>query len=251
MHPAEGRVPVTRTVALICARGGSKGLEGKNIKLLAGHPLIAYSVAQARECPFIEDVVVSTDSEEIAAVARRYGARTPFVRPAELASDTAPKLPVLRHALREFERGTDRAIDIVVDLDPTSPLRTIEEIAQCWALVQEPNTDVVFTVCVADKSPYFNMVELVDGYARLSKSPQVPYARRQEAPVVYSMNASVYAYRREFLIRADSVSGGRARMVVMPPERSHDIDRPIDFDFVEFLVRERHVTLPQPRPVAT
>lgn len=235
---------MTYTLGTICARGGSRGVPGKNIRALAGHPLIAYTIAVARRCDFIDRLIVSTDSEEIASVARRYGAEVPFLRPADLATDASAKVPAIQHAVRavETERGTP--VDLVVDLDPTSPLRTVGEVRECWQLVQTPATDVVFTVTPSEKSPYFNMVEVVDGYARLSKQADGPVVRRQEAPAVYAMNASIYAYRREHLMSDGRVVAPRSRIVIMPPERSRDVDGPLDFAFLEFLARERHVLLP-------
>lgn len=236
---------MTYTLGTICARGGSRGVPGKNVRPLAGHPLIAYTIAIARRCEFIDSVVVSTDSEEIAAVAKRYGVDVPFLRPAELATDTAAKVPAIQHAVREVERARGAPVDLVVDLDPTAPLRTKDEVRACWDLVQTPATDVVFTVARAEKSPYFNMVEIVDGYARLSKSLERPVVRRQDAPAVYAMNASVYAYRRAHLMADGRVIAPRSRIVEMPPERSRDVDSSLDFAFLEFLVREKVVTLPR------
>ena len=236
---------MTFTLGTICARGGSRGVPGKNIRPLAGHPLIAYTIAVARRCDFIDRLVVSTDSDEIASVARRYGADVPFMRPAELATDTAAKVPAIQHAVREVERERAKPVDLVVDLDPTAPLRTVEEVRACWDLVQTPATDVVFTVTRADNSPYFNMVEIVDGYARLSKSLDRPVGRRQDAPPVYALNASIYAYRRAHLMDDGRVIAPRSRIVEMPPERSRDVDGPLDFAFLEFLVRERIVQLPE------
>ena len=235
---------MTYTLGTICARGGSRGVPGKNIRELAGHPLIAYSIAIARRCSFIDRVVVSTDSEEIAEVARRYGAEIPFLRPADLASHTAAKVPAIQHAVKQIERERGAPIDLVVDLDPTAPLRTVGEVRSCWELVQTPDTDVVFTVTPAEKNPYFNLVEVVDGYARLSKRAEPPVVRRQDAPAVYAMNASIYAYRRAHLMQDGRVVAPRSRIVVMPPERSRDVDGPLDFAFLEFLVRERIVELP-------
>ena len=152
-------------------------------------------------------------------------------------------MPVIRHLVGEVERA-GVAVQRIVDLDPTSPLRDIDDIDACLALLDE-QTDVVITGYEAEKNPYFNMVELDDGYARLSKSPGRPVVRRQDAPAVYSLNASVYAYRREHLMGDGRVIGDRSRIVVMPPERSRDIDGPLDFAFLEFLVHEGHVTLPE------
>src|SRR3989454_10846576 len=146
------------TLGTICARGGSKGVPGKNVRLIAGHPLIAYSIAQARRCRFIDRVIVSTDSDEVAAVARRYGADVPFLRPAELAQDTRAKVPAIQHAVLEIEREIGRSIDYVVDLDPTAPLRTLDDIRAYCDLVQQPPTDDVFPVATAEKNPFFNIV---------------------------------------------------------------------------------------------
>lgn len=231
------------TLATICARGGSRGVPGKNVRPLAGHPLIAYTIAIARACRFIDRVIVSTDSPVIAEVARRYGADVPFMRPAELATDSAAKVPVLQHAVRELEAAGSR-IELVVDLDPTCPLRTPEEIEACWRLVQSPETDIVFTVAPARKNPYFNMIELERGYARLCKTTGRPVVRRQDAPAVYEMNASIYAWQREYLMSGGRVVGGRGRIVEMSSERSHDVDSETDFAFLEFLVKSGRVTLP-------
>lgn len=220
-------------------------MPGKNIRELAGHPLIAYTIAVARRCAFIDRVVVSTDSDEIAAVARRYGADVPFLRPAALATHTSAKVPAIQHAVREVERERGAAVDLIVDLDPTAPLRTVEEVRACWELAQTAETDVVFTVTPAEKSPYFNIVEVVDGYARLSKPTDPPVVRRQDAPPAYAMNASIYVYRRSHLMQNGRVIAPHSRIFVMPPERSRDVDGPLDFLFLEFLVREGHVRLPE------
>jgi CMP-N-acetylneuraminic acid synthetase len=233
------------TVATICARGGSRGVPGKNIRPLAGHPLLAYTIATARACPFVDRVVVSTDSDAIATVARAYGADVPFLRPAELATAEAGKIPVLQHAVRTLEAAGPR-VDLIVDLDPTSPLRALDEVEACWRLAQSPETDIVFTVAPARKNPYFNMVELVDGYARLSKPPAGAVVRRQDAPAVYEMNASIYVWRRDYLLDDGRVIGGRSRIVEMPAERSRDVDSETDFEFLEFLVATGRVRLPEP-----
>jgi CMP-N,N'-diacetyllegionaminic acid synthase len=235
---------VTYTLGTICARGGSQGVPKKNIKTLAGHPLIAYSIAHAKSCAFIDRLVVSTDDAEIAQVARDYGSEV-VLRPAELATHTSAKVPAIQHAVREVERTLGYEVDFVVDLDPTAPLRSIVDITACWELVQLADTDNVFTVMEADRNPYFNMVELDGtGYAHYSKRASPPVVRRQDAPKVWSMNASVYAYRRKHLRHDGRVVGDRTRIVEMPSERSRDIDGPLDFAFVEFLVREGYAMLP-------
>lgn len=235
------------TLGTICARGGSKGVPGKNVKLLAGHPLIAYSIATMQACDFVDAIIVSTDDPGIAETAAAYGAEVPFLRPAELATDASGKREVLQHALASFEEARGQRVDYVVDLDPTSPLRTVDEVRLCWQTAQLPATDVVFTATLARKNPYFNMVEIVDGYAVLSKPLPSRIVRRQDAPAVYDMNASIYVYERDHLAHDGRVLNVRSRMVEMPAERSHDIDSPIDYEFIEFMVSRGLVELSRPR----
>jgi CMP-N,N'-diacetyllegionaminic acid synthase len=226
-----------RILAIICARGGSKGVPNKNIRLLNGMPLIAYTIECAKKYTKFDRIIVSTDSPKIAEVAKQYGADVPFLRPKELATDTSPKIPVLQHAVRYLEQEENDRYDLIVDLDPTSPLRTVEDIENCVNKMIEKNPNVVFSVIPAHKNPYFNMVEEKDGKVYLCKKLDRPITRRQDAPTVYAMNASIYVYKKDFLLNTDSVFSDNTMAVVMPEERSIDIDRPIDFEFVEFLMK--------------
>lgn len=223
------------TIATICARGGSTGLPGKNMKLLHGKPLIVHTIEQALACPGIAHVFVSTDDAAIADAARRAGAEVPFMRPAELATATAPKLPVIRHLVQAVE-AMGIAVDRVVDLDPTSPLRTVDDIRACIALL-DTDTDVVITGYAAEKNPYFNLVELdADGRAGLSKRLPGGVFSRQQAPPVYAMNASVYVWWRRTLDQG--LWDSRVRLHQMPRERSIDVDSAIDFQLVELLMAQ-------------
>jgi CMP-N,N'-diacetyllegionaminic acid synthase len=222
------------TIASICARGGSTGLPGKNIKLLHGKPLIVHTIEQALACPEIERVFVSTDDEEIAEVARNAGAEVPFLRPAELASSTAAKLPVIRHLVEAVEQ-MGVSVTRIVDLDPTSPLRLVSDISCCIDMLEE-TTDVVITAYLAEKNPYFNMVEFKsDGNIGLVKQLAGGVMARQLAPVVYAMNASVYVWHRHTLHRG--LWDGQVKLYIMPRERSIDIDSYLDFKLVEILLR--------------
>jgi len=221
----------------ICARGGSKGIPGKNIREVADKPLIAYSIEDALAWDRCEEVVVSTDSDEIADVAEDHGASVPFRRPDHLATDTAAKFPARTHALETMEDRRETTYDYLVDLDATAPLRTTDDIENCFRVVADTDARNGFTVTEADKNPYFNMVELdEDGYAHLSKDRGPDVVRRQDAPEVYEMNASIYVYEREYLLTSDSNLGDRTHVSLMPPKRSIDIDRPIDLAMVEFLI---------------
>ena len=221
------------TIATICARGGSTGLPGKNVRLLFGQPLIAHTIAHALASPGIDRVFVSTDDDAIAAAAIAAGAEVPFRRPSELATSTAPKLPVIRHLVQGVE-AMGVQVDRIVDLDPTSPLRSVDDVLACMKLL-DADTDVVVTAYPAEKNPYFNMIELDgQGLAGLSKTLPGGVFARQQAPAVYAMNASVYVWWRRTLDQG--IWDGRVRMHVMPRERSIDVDSLIDFELVQMLM---------------
>lgn len=229
-----------RTVCFIFARGGSKGLPGKNIKLLAGKPLIALSIAIARACPRIETVIVSTDDAAIADTAREWGAEVPFMRPAELATDTAPEWLAWRHAIDWFERGRG-AFDVFLSLPPTSPFRAVPDVDACIdALATDPQADAVITVREAERSPYFNMVSLdPQGYAGLVIPPDGGISRRQDAPKVFDITTVAYAVRPQFVQRAGRLFDGVVRTVRVPAERALDIDTPYDFELAQAIAMIR------------
>lgn len=226
-----------KRLCTICARGGSKGVKGKNIRLLMGKPLIAYSIEQARGTGLFDLLAVSSDSDEILEVARTWGCDYLIKRPDELATDQAAKLPVIRHCVAEVERLSGQNFDTLVDLDATSPLRIAEDIVNAVKLLEESGAGNVITAMPARRSPYFNLVELdAEGIARLSKPPQSAVVRRQDAPKCYDMNASIYVWRRPALFEGDSLFNRDTRLYVMPEERSIDIDSELDFEFVQFFM---------------
>jgi CMP-N,N'-diacetyllegionaminic acid synthase len=224
---------------VIGARGGSKGLAGKNIRPLLGKPLIAWSIEQAKACPDISRVVVSTDSEAIADVARSYGAEVPFMRPAELANDSAGKWEVWQHALEACDRHYDTPIDLYVDLDCTSPLRDVEDISKAITKFKASNVDAVFSVCEARKNPYFNMLEIVDGYQRICKTLPCPIVRRQDAPAVYEHVASIYVLSPDYIRRGTGLLSGRTLGYDIGASKSLDVDSQFDFELIEYLMRKR------------
>jgi len=236
------------TVITICARGGSKGVKGKNIRELKGHPLIAYTISVAKRIVNVDDIVVSTDSPDIAAVAKKYGVNVPFLRPAELAMDDTPKMLAIRHAVSEIEKLNNKKYSFVVDLDVTAPIRTVNDVVTAFNILQEDKqADVVYSVSPARKNPYFNMVELDEnGYAHLSKEGLKVFAR-QKAPKVYEMNASIYVYRRPVIDRVLSATDPslKQKIYVMDEIGAIDIDTEVDWSFVEFLVGKGMVKLPE------
>jgi CMP-N-acetylneuraminic acid synthetase len=226
-------------VCVIGARGGSKGLPGKNVRPLLGKPLIAWSIEQAKACPEINRVVVSTDNDAIAAVARDCGADVPFMRPAELANDTAGKWGVWQHALEACEQHYGAPIDIFVDLDCTSPLREVEDISRAIAQFVSSGADAVFSVCEARKNPYFNMLEIEGGCQRICKPLPYPIVRRQDAPRVLEHVASIYVLSPAYLRRGSGLLSGCTQGYDIGQAKSFDIDSDVDFHLVTFLLSRR------------
>ena len=224
-----------KIVATICARGGSRGVPKKNIRLLCGKPLIIYTIEAAWKCKLINRIIVSTDDHEIAEIAREAGAEVPFLRPKELALDNTAKLPVLKHAIQFLESQEGYRADIIVDLDPTSPLRTEEDIEACINMVIAGKADNVISVVAARKNPYFNMVEIRDDKVRLVKQLDRTVARRQDAPEVYDLNASIYVWQRDALMNNETIYLDGTAIYLMP-RWAIDIDDETDFEFVEFIL---------------
>ena len=229
----------------IFARGGSKGVPRKNIRPLVGKPLIAYAIEAAKAVPFIDRVIVSTDDEEIAQVAKQYGADVPFIRPKELAQDTSPELLAWKHAIETMEGQLGHAVDVMVSVPTTSPMRSPQDVESCLKLLLESDADIVITVTEANRSPYFNMVTIDE---RRNAKLVIPPAdgevtRRQDAPVVYDMTTVAYAARGAYIKSTPAVMAGRVKAVVVPKERALDIDTLLDFEIVEFLMSKQRQPL--------
>lgn len=225
-----------RVLCVIPARGGSKGLPGKNIKMLSGKPLIAYSIGQALESRYIDRVMVSTEDEGISDVSRRYGAEVPFKRPAELAEDESSVIDVLLHALDWVERVEGALFEMVVLLHATTPLRLTRDIDACIEMLVKEGADNVFSVSEAHRNPYFNMVE-IDTRGRVRKVKDGGYVTRQAAPKVFDMNASIYVWWTDVLKEMKRTFLEKSRIYKMPRERSVDIDDALDFRVAEALLR--------------
>ncbi|MBJ6359979.1 cytidylyltransferase domain-containing protein [Paenibacillus sp. GCM10012307] len=229
-----------KRLCTLCARGGSKGVPGKNIRPLLGKPLLAHSLLQAQTSGLFDTIAVSSDSEEILQTALKYGANLLITRPPDLAGDEAAKIPAIAHCAEEAERLTGIKYDTVTDLDATSPLRTIADIAGAVHLLETSEACNVITGHSSRRSPYFNIVEhQPDGSVKLVKTAETPIVRRQDAPRTYDMNASVYVWRRVWL-RADyPLFTKRTLLYVMDAANSADIDSELDFLLVEELMRRR------------
>lgn len=232
-------------ICTVCARGGSKGVPGKNTRLMHGLPLIQHTLRQAVESGVFTAIVASSDCEAILACAAGVPGVHTLLRPADLASDTAGKVPAIRHAMLEMEARLGIECDIAVDLDVTSPLRSPEDIRAAVALLQDgvPN---VLTAMHSRRSPYFNLIERhPDGQIRTAKALPGGVLRRQDAPPCYDMNASIYVWRRGVLAAGDRLFLPGTALYLMPEERSWDIDSEMDWHVVELLMDLQSRT---PRP---
>ena len=224
----------------VCARGGSKGVPGKNLRPLLGKPLIAHTLEQAKQSGLFAAIAVSSDSQEILDAAKRHGADILVRRPHEMATDSAPKVPAIRHCLESAERELGREFPIFVDLDATSPLRLPKDIAGAVRLLESTGASSVITGAPARRSPYFNLVELdARGVPHVAKQMSTPLTRRQDAPRCFDMNASIYVWRRDAFLSTSAVFYDDTRLFEMPEERSIDIDSELDWEIVQFLMTRR------------
>lgn len=226
-----------KRICTILARGGSKGVPGKNLRELAGKPLIAHAIEQARATALFDALAVSSDSDAILDVARALRVDHVVRRPIEMATDAASKLPAIQHCVRTVEDARGMTFDLVVDLGVTSPLRSAADIRGAVALWEDRRNSVVVSATRARSSPYFNMVEIdADGWAKLSKKPPARIERRQDGPHVFELNGAIYVWRRAAIMEAPAVFYPDTAIYEMPHERSVDIDSPIDLAFAEFLM---------------
>lgn len=220
-----------KIVCVIPARGGSKGLPGKNIKMFFGKPLIAHTIEQAKNCGLIDRVIVSTDDVRIAEIAKKFNAEVPFMRPKILAQDKSNTMDVLWHAVKWLEKR-NYFFDILVLLHTTAPLRSIDDINNSIKLLFKNNVSNIFSVTPSYRNPYFNMVEVKHGRVRIVK--QGCFASRQEAPQVYDMNASIYTWWNNIFKKEKKIFLKNSCVYIMPKERSIDIDDELDFRIAEF-----------------
>ena len=227
-----------RVLGVIPARGGSKGVPRKNIAPILGKPLIAYTIEAALASRLLTDVIVSTDDEEIARVARQYGAEVPFMRPAELATDSAQAIPTIQHAVREMEKLRSWRYDAVVMLQPTTPLRNAEDIDECLKKLFATDADSVISVVEVGGYHPVRMKRIVDDQLVDYAEEEIENRPRQELPPVYLRAGSVYATRRDVLMVQNSFKGRISRPYVIPPERYANIDTAIDLKIAEWKLLE-------------
>lgn len=228
-----------KNFGFIFARGGSKGLPGKNIKLLAGKPLLRYAIDTAFAAPSIDKVFVSTDNAEIANVARA-GCAMVIDRPTELANDTSPEWAAWRHAI-DWVRCRHGEFDGFVCLPATSPLRSVYDVESAISKRASTGADICISVTPASRSPYFNMVKQTrDGMLELVSKPDGDLTRRQDAPVVFDITTVVYATTPRFILNNNGIFSGKVTSIEVPKSRAVDIDDIYDFKLAEAIIQERN-----------
>jgi CMP-N,N'-diacetyllegionaminic acid synthase len=223
-------------LCVICARSGSKGIKNKNLLEFFGKPLILHTFAQAKNVKKFNHIVVSTDSKKISKmIGKKYSW---FLRSRKLSGDKISKIKVIVDTLKKSEKKFQLKYDIVVDLDVTSPLRSIRDIDNAFKFFMKKNYDNLFSVCEASRNPYFNMIELIDDRVILSKKKNF-ISSRQTAPKVYDMNAAIYIWKRDILLKKESLFNKNTGVYIMPKHRSIDIDDKLDYKIVKFLYNEK------------
>ncbi|AZO96318.1 acylneuraminate cytidylyltransferase family protein [Halocella sp. SP3-1] len=225
---------MSKILALIPARAGSKGVKNKNIRELAGKPLIAYTIIEAVKSNMFEDIIVSTDSKKIADIARRYGADVPFLRPKELALDDSHTIDVILHCL-DFMRNIDKEYQEIILLQPTSPLRKAHHIKEAYQLFNKKHADFIISVCECEHSPLWT--NIIDKDLKMDNfiGEEVKSMRRQNLPQYYQLNGAIYLAKVDRLIEEKSFLGKNSYAYIMNRKDSIDIDSEIDFKFCEMI----------------
>jgi len=226
-------------LGVITARGGSKGVPRKNIKLLGAYPLISYTVKVAQKSKLLTDLIVSTDNEEIASVCREYRVDVPFIQPAELAKDTSTHLEVMQYAVKFMEEKKDIVYDYAVIFQPTSPFRIVEDIDKTIEKIIEHNADSAFSMCEIEQNQHPIKAKKMEGDTVLPYCGEEKVGtHRQDFPVVYKRSGAVYVTKRDLIIKDNRMFGDFIVGHIVPLERSIDIDSPFDWVKAEYMLEE-------------
>lgn len=226
-----------KILATVCARGGSKGVKLKNIRELDGKSLICYTLDLIKQSKYIDDYVISTDSEKIIETVVQYGFRVDFKRPHELAGDKVSRVEAIRHAVNWKIKNTGNKFDVIVDLGVATPLKSVDDVDGCIETLLESDATNVFSVNPSGRNPYYNMVELVDGKPRKVGKIKERLIDRKDAPKVYDMNDGINVWHYDVLFSDRRIVNEDAKFYIMDRERGIDIDEEIDFFIAESIVK--------------
>lgn len=229
----------SKTVCIIPARGGSKAIPKKNIRMVAGHPLISWVIRTAQKAKSLDRIIVSTNDREIAEIAAKYDAEVPFIRPEELSRDDTPGIAPIIHAAQWLERNQDYKPDYILCLQPTSPLLSVEDINGAVSVVKERRADAVLSVVEVDRHP--NIMKRVDEDGRIHHYVEVDSEsdRRQDYSQLHALNGAIWLIRRDVLLAKEDWYSDKTYAYVMPPERSLDIDKPWDLHLANLILEKR------------
>jgi N-acylneuraminate cytidylyltransferase/CMP-N,N'-diacetyllegionaminic acid synthase len=225
-----------KIIGIIPARGGSKGVYKKNIKLLAGKPLIAYTIEAGLRSKYVDRIVVSTENIEIAEISKKYGAEV-IKRPKRLAMDDTPTLLVLQHVVQYLEEKENYHPDIIITLQPTSPLRNEKDIDSAVSKFIRNGADSVVSLCVVEHHPYWMKI-LKGNKVYPSIKMKKEFTKRQDLPKIYRLNGAVYVTKRDVLMKENTILGKDTRAIIMPQNKSVDVDTNLDFKLAEILIEE-------------
>jgi len=226
-----------KVLGLVIARGGSKGLPGKNLKYLGGMPLVAHAISAGVHSRYIDDVIISTEDKTIAETAETYGCEVPFIRPVELASDSAKSIDVVIHALSELKKS-GREYDIFVLLQPTTPFRKSDDIDSCLEMMIEKNADSVVSVTVAEHHPMWMNTLPDDLSMKDFIRPEAENKNRQDLPVHYRINGGIYAVKPDMVLETGRLYSDRSYAYIMSSISSIDIDSELDFETAELILKK-------------
>lgn len=225
-------------LAIIPARGGSKGVPGKNIRELSGKPLIAWTIEAALKSRYIDEAIVSTDDKKIASISKRHGVSVPFMRPSRFAADSTPMIEVVNHAIAWFEPHGQQ-YDIIALLQPTSPLRSVEDIDMAIELLFKKKAQSIVSICEVEHHPWLmNLLPKTKNMKNFLKAKAIN-KNRQDFPAFYRLNGAVYVAYVEYLKSNKSFFGDKTYAYEMPLERSIDIDAQFDFNIVEYMLSKQ------------
>mgnify|MGYP001180350079 CR=1 FL=1 len=230
-----------RVLAYIPARSGSKGIIDKNIADVCGKPLIAYSIESTKKSKYVDKIIVSTDSEKYAEICKRHGAEVPFIRPAELAGDQSKEIDVVLHVL-DWCNQNNLDFDIIIKLQPTSPLRLAEDIDKAIEMLENKCADAITSVSEVDVHPWWTN-QLPENLSMKNFIKPEAIKNRQELPNYYQLNGVLFAAKRKHLLEKRSWFAENSFATIIPAERSIDIDNPIQLELVRIMVRKNHKEL--------
>lgn len=233
-----GMINNKKILAIITARGGSKGVKGKNIKILNGMHLISYSINACKDSRYIDKVILSSDDKEIIKVAEENGVNVPFVRPSELATDTATSVSVIKHATG-FMESIGEVYDYIITIQPTSPFRTSNHLdSAIEEIVNDDNADSLVSITEADYNPYWMKVIKYGYIESFMNIDEKKFTRRQDLPKVYKMNGSIFISKRDLIMEKEQILGEKVLPFLMSSKDSIDIDDEEDFALAEFVMRK-------------